>query len=341
MKMTLSQRLAALETLRQILIALPPPLTDAVLKAGQANSWFDQRHVQRMLDAICTYMLAPEALQKLIAHYKLTDVAQPRIVAQVPAGNLPLVGFHDFLLTFFVGHTSQIKLSDKDNVLFPVLMRLWQQAEPAVAGYINIVERLSDFDAVIATGSNNTARYFEKYFGSYPHIIRHNRHGVAVLHGNESAADFEALTDDIFAYFGLGCRNVSHVFLPAGMSVEKILDVVVLRTDVMDNTRYANNHDYQRAILLFNGVPHLSTGNMMWLEDDSIASPISMVHYSRYADVSDLANMLDRQAGQIQSVATNMPISTKLPQVKLGHTQRPGLMDYPDGVDVVAFLLTL
>ena len=274
-------------------------------------------------------------------------------VGLVLAGNIPLVGFHDILCVFVSGHQSVIKLSDKDPFLLPMLLDFLKEIDDRTTAYFSTTtERLGGFDAVIATGSNNSARYFEAYFGKYPHIIRKNRNAVGILRGTETAEELRLLGNDIFQYFGLGCRNVSKLYLPKGYNFTLLLETLHERNEIVMHDKYKNNFDYNFTLLILNKIKYESNGCLLMREAEEIASPISMVYYEFYDDLTDLTKTLQAKKEEIQLVVTSfarrdainrvstMPIEN-LKTFNFGEAQKPSLSDYADGVDTLQFLINL
>jgi hypothetical protein len=257
----------------------------------------------------------------------------------VLAGNIPLVGFHDFICVLLSGHKVQIKTSSNDQMLLPFLANYITSIEPALLNYIHFSEgKLIDFDAVIATGSNNTSRYFEYYFKDKPSIIRKNRNSVAVLNGSETKADFEALGEDIFRYFGLGCRNVSKIFVPKGYIFDAFFEGIFKYQDVIHYEKYANNYDYNKAVFLMSNFKLLDNEFLTIKEDTSYASPISSVFYEFYENLEEIKSKLENDSDQIQCVVSKNLIDNSIP---FGKTQKPELWDYADNVDTIAFLMKI
>lgn len=309
-------------------------------RAKAENGWFTLESIQQASRAILEHMLQEDTLHEWLEKYN--DRPHPTTAKNnglVLAGNLPLVGFHDILSVLAAGHQAQVKLSSKDKVLLTYWVERLAEIEPALAARIQWVEKLQDFDAVIATGNNNSARYFEYYFGKVPHIIRKNRSSVAVLTGHETAEDIDALARDMFTYFGLGCRNVSKWFVPEGMEVTPILDKLQGWEHLMDHHKWKNNYDYHRSILLLNKTPHLATDFMMLQEAEAVSTPLSIIHYTRYTNREDLELQLAQQKDDIQCIVSkDETIPGALP---LGTSQQPQLWDYADNVDTLDFLLSL
>lgn len=270
-----------------------------------------------------------------------SEISNPKSVGLVLAGNIPLVGFHDILCVFVSGHRSVIKLSDKDPFLLPLLLDFLKETDARIADYFTTTTgRLTDFDAVIATGSNNSARYFEAYFGKYPHIIRKNRNAVGILRGSETAEELRLLGDDIFQYFGLGCRNVSKLYLPKNYNFTLLLETLHERNEIVMHDKYKNNFDYNFTLLILNKIKYESNGCILMREADEIASPISMVYYEFYDNLKNLTQQLQAKKDEIQLVVAASPVEN-LPTFNFGDAQKPSLSDYADGVDTLQFLINL
>ncbi len=310
-------------------------------EAAIYNAWFTKDFVYSALLALGESM-QKEKLQKWLSAYDFAPVAsfQSKIVGVVMAGNLPVVGFHDFLSVLMSGHSILARLSTDDNKLLPAVAEVLLAIEPGFSRYITFTEgQMKGFDAIIATGSNNTSRYFEYYFGKYPHIIRKNRNGVAVLTGNEPEESLKALAADFFFYYGLGCRNVAKLFVPQNYSFTPLLKSFETWQQVNENHKYFNNYEYNKAIFLVNGRHHFDTGNLLLVEDESFASPVSVLHYEYYSGQMVLRNQLMANHEKIQCVLSEADFLTAL--VPFGKSQSPDLWDYADGVDTMAFLLGL
>ncbi|MBD3581489.1 acyl-CoA reductase [Flavobacterium selenitireducens] len=310
---------------------------DLIELSQSHNGWYTPEQV-RFAAASWAESLTDTNLSKWLSNYDLPDV-QPKTVGLILAGNIPLVGFHDFLSVLLSGHKALVKLSSNDQKLLPFLAKYLVSVSPALSGFIEFTDgKLEGFDAVIATGSNNTARYFEYYFKDKPSIIRKNRNSVAVLTGSESKQQLEALGEDIFRYFGLGCRNVSKLFVPRGYDFTPFFEAMFAQQDVIKYEKYANNYDYNKAVFLMSNFKLLDNGFLTIKEDSSYASPISSVFYEFYDDVSDVVKKLNQDADQIQCV-----VSAGLTDdsVAFGQTQKPNLGDYADNVDTMDFLIAL
>lgn len=335
--MTLDQRISAFVKLGNHLANLSQEGFDSLaLHARLENPWFTEENVKRSLTGISRY-LEEAKLKQWTSAYSLNP-REPKTVALVLAGNIPLVGFHDLLSVLISGHRAQIKLSSKDSRLIPYLIKHLIWLEPEFEKMITIKEtKLEGFDAVIATGSDNSARYFEFYFGKYPNIIRKNRTSVVVLTGQETTENIEALGEDIFSYFGLGCRNVSKAFVPEGYDLTKLLSSWDRYKDIIHHHKYCNNYDYQKSILLVNSVPFLDNGFILLQQNERLVSPISVLYYEYYRDQTDLETKLNRDADKIQCMVGNEKPAT----VPFGSAQYPDVWDYADNVDTLKFLENL
>ncbi len=313
----------------------------AIQQSYAENSWFTEENIRSALKAIALEFLDKEKLEAWAAQYPVKDIDFPeKTIGLVMAGNIPLVGFHDWLCVFVAGHRARIKLSDKDKRLLPLLIKKmgeWQFESLAYTEFLSETDKLGAFDAVIATGSNNTARYFEQYFGKYPHIIRRNRNAIAVLNGLETPEDMMALGKDIFSYFGLGCRNVSKLYVPHGYHFDALLETLHEYRELANHNKYKNNFDYNFTLYILNQTPHLNNGCLLLREDTSLQARIASAHYEYYDDLLELDELLADKSDEIQCVVGNI----KLRDYKVlpfGKSQEPTLHDYPDGVDVMQFL---
>ncbi|MFH6603739.1 acyl-CoA reductase [Maribacter algicola] len=310
-------------------------LQDAIILAGHKNGWFTEENIKYTLGQ-WSELLTEDRLNEWFSKY---DVEKNKLkkVALIMAGNIPLVGFHDFLAVLLTGNSVLIKLSSNDSVLLPFLSEYLIEVEPSIRNRIEFKkDQLKDFDVVIATGSNNTARYFEYYFGKVPNIIRKNRNSVAVLTGEESMEQLEALGEDIFRYYGLGCRSVSKLFVPQGYDFDPFFKAIYTYRDIIELKKYANNYDYNKAVYLMSEFKILDNGFLILKKDKSYASPIASSFYEEYASLSGLKQRLESDAQKIQCIV-GAGIDDN--EIAFGHTQRPRLTDYADGIDTVEFLL--
>lgn len=336
--MNLTQRINALVQLGEYLLQLDDYLQAVMHRSEYNNPWFTKQNQELAIKAIATQFLEEGKLRDWLGRYPVSDLPTGKTIGLVMAGNLPLVGFHDLLCTFVAGHKAKIKLSDKDRFLLPHLLKMLNRFQPGTDAFFEIVEQMNGYDAVIATGSNNSARYFEAYFGKYPHIIRRNRNGVAVLDGSESSDELLVLGKDVFQFFGLGCRNVSKLYLPKGYDFQLLMESLHEFHDLANHSKYRNNFDYNLALLMLNQIPYYSNGCIILTETPAITSRIAMLHYEFYEDIMSLEALMANHKEEIQCIVAK-PGLLSAPTIAFGETQTPGLSDYPDGVDVMAFLV--
>lgn len=313
---------------------------ETLLRFRQPNSWFTAGSVDHMVRAIAG-QLTPKNLEKWLSAYSFPENPSPKTVAVIMAGNIPLVGFHDFMSVLLSGHRLLGKLSSDDRLLLPALAQLLTEIEPRFADRFRLTEdRINEMDAVIATGSNNSARYFEHYFGKYPHIIRKNRHGVAVLTGNESPEQLRALAADVFRYFGLGCRNVTKIFVPRNYSFNALYgEFFHWGEELMAHTKYMNNYEYNKAVYLLNRQTLLDNNFLLLKEDIGLSSPPGVLFFERYDSLEQVVERLRTDKENIQCVVAEE--LEGIPTVGFGESQSPALWDYADGVDTLAFLQQL
>nr|WP_299382005.1 acyl-CoA reductase [Allomuricauda sp.] len=309
-----------------------------LIKAQQQNGWFTQDNLNFCLQHWAE-LLTQKELTSWLEDYDLTTPNDPKTIGVVMAGNIPLVGFHDFICVLVSGNKIQAKLSSNDTVLLPYLAQQLVRFEPSLKEAITFVEgKFQHFDAVIATGSNNTSRYFEYYFGKKPNIIRKNRNAIGVLTGNESPEELTALGEDVFRYYGLGCRNVSKIYVPADYDFEPFFNAIFKYKDIIDQHKYANNYDYNKAVYLMSDFRILDNGFLILKEDEGFASPIAALFYEKYTSKSGLQGLLYQKEEEIQCVVAKDFAPN---EIAFGHTQRPALHDYADGVDTLSFLIQL
>ncbi|TDU39981.1 acyl-CoA reductase LuxC [Gelidibacter sediminis] len=302
--------------------------------AHEHNAWFTKENIAFALEG-WSNSLTNANLKKWLETYNLKDVS-PKNVAIIMAGNIPLVGFHDFLSVLISGHQVIVKQSSNDKHLLPYLAKYLEHVEPEFKGKIIFIEdKLSQFDAVIATGSNNTARYFEHYFKGKPSIIRKNRNSVAILTGKESEVDLKALSEDIFRYYGLGCRSVSKLFVPKNYNFDGFFKGLYEWHPIINQHKYANNYDYNKAVYLMSEYELLENGFFMIKEDKSYGSPIATIFYEYYDSLETLKTLLAENEENIQCVVSK---GVTTDSIAFGQTQRPQLSDYADNVDTIAFL---
>ncbi len=335
--MTLSERIDSLSQLGTQWSSTDFDVESIFRLANHQNNWFTTASLQQALDGVLVF-LKPEVLTNWTNEYKIADIASKR-VGVVMAGNIPMVGFHDWLCVLVCGHTLHAKLSSQDQVLIKALSNSLIAIDNRWKEKIIFTERLNDVDAIIATGSDNSARYFHYYFANKPHIIRKNRNSIAVLTGEETPEQIQRLGTDIFSYYGLGCRSVSKIYVPQNFTVAQVYDHLESFHGVLDNHKYQNNYDYNRSILLLNKTVHFDNGFLLMVESTDLVSPIGVLYFERYQNLETLSLYLESQREKIQVIATHSPLFVGA--VDFGNTQFPNIMDYADGVDTIDFLLHL
>lgn len=332
--MNVEQRINILEKLGKYILESGEEWTLVKDRAERENNWFTQDAIQQSSEAIGRYFLNRTALENWVKEYSIPDNnPNPHKVGLVMAGNIPLVGFHDMLCIFLSGHRAVMKPSGKDDVLIKHLVAKIQEWAPESNDLLVFSEMLKGCDAYIATGSNNSARYFETYFGKYPSIIRKNRTSVAVLEGNESPEELSALATDVCSYFGLGCRNVTKIYVPEGYHFEPLVRAFDPYLPLADHHKYKNNYDYQLAICIINNKYYMTNGAILLIEDSQLFSPISQLNYEFYTDKKTVLKELSSNES-IQCVVSREGIA-------FGEAQCPRLSDFADGVDTLKFLLKL
>lgn len=332
--MTLEERIDGFSALGEKLNVLSHEellaLTD---KVRHQNPWFTHHSIELSLTGI-RKLLDPENLKRWVSSYNISGKDTDKVVALVLAGNIPLVGFHDVLCVLLSGHKTMVRMSSKDSVLLQAVMTWLTDAEPRFTERIQYAEQLKSFDAIIATGSDNTARYFDYYFGKYPHVIRKNRSSCAILTGEETPAELASLGDDVFSYFGMGCRNVSKLFIPAYYDIENLAGAWQKHKDVVNHHKYCNNYEYQKAVLIMNKQPFSDMGFVLLSESERLVSPISVVYFERYKDYRGVREKVNIVRDKIQCIVGNTEPAT----VHFGQAQYPAVWDYADGIDTMQFL---
>lgn len=332
--MNLQYRTGLLIRLGQYILSDSPEWSFAKERAGIENGWFIPGFVDTAVKNIALSFLQKEQLEKWVDAYQLpAENTAPRTIGIIMAGNIPLVGFHDFLCVFISGHKAVIKPSSKDQVLIKHLVEKMADWDHQVSNLVEFSEMLKGCDAYIATGSNNSSRYFDYYFAKYPHIIRRNRTSVAVLTGNETKQELEKLADDVYLYFGLGCRNVTKLYVPEGYDFVPLLEAFKKYNYLTDQHKYKNNYDYNLALHLLNKKYYMTNGSILLIEDTAIFSPISQLNYEFYSGNDDLSAKLPA-AQDLQCIAGKG-------FTPFGEGQCPSISDYADGVDTLKFLVTL
>ena len=332
--MELEKRKLLLLKLCEYMLAKEEEWMEAREKAFEQNRWFIPEFISLSVESIAQNYLRAEAINELIRNYNISSTNQkPRKVGIVMAGNIPLVGFHDFLCVFLTGHIAVIKPSSKDDVLIKHLVKKLIEWDAEVDSWVQFGEQLKGCDAYIATGSNNSSRYFEYYFKKYPNIIRRNRTSAAIITGNESKEELEKLADDVYQYFGLGCRNVTKLYVPENYDFVPVLEALKKYNYLVDHNKYKNNYDYNLAILLLNNVYYMTNGSILLVENESLFSPISQLHYEYYNDKQVIQKKLhDNEA--LQCVVSDETTG-------FGKAQQPGICEFADGVDTMDFLRKL
>jgi len=320
------------------LLSKTEQFNDIFDKAEQQNSWFTRANVIFAFKS-WSEALSENNVQQWLSQYQLPQTTSPKKILIIMAGNLPLVGFHDLLCVLVAGHKAIVKLSSDDGVLLPYLIKQMKAFAPEWAEAVTFTDdKVTEYDAVIATGSDNTARYFEYYFGKKPHIIRKNRHSVAVLTGEETPEELQDLGKDIFLYYGLGCRSVSKLFVPQGYDFNLLFQAIYPYKDIIEEQKYANNYDYNKAVYLMSLYKLLENGFLLLKEDEHYGSPIATLFYEYYTNKEALKKKLATDREKIQCVVGHNFIDGEIP---FGQTQTPKLWDYADGVNTLTFLLNL
>lgn len=348
--MTLAERIQLVATLPQAWSSDNTQWESTKWAAQNANAWFTLDYIELAVNNITQSFLQPELLQEWIEKYPAIiqnfDGNKEKTVGIVMAGNLPLVGFHDFLASFLAGFKVKLKLSSKDTVLWDYILQYLTKQDSRFEAIVKSWPMLKNCDAYIATGSNNSARYFEQYFAKYPHIIRKNRTSVAVLTGEESLEELAALSESMHVYFGLGCRNISKIYVPEGYNFEHFIQHTKQYEWQRDHNKYKNNYDFQLAMYILNKVQYMSNESMLFVENKEMSAPVSVVNYSYYKTLNDLKADLNKE-DELQCIEVNakdianLQQMTTVPVIALGQSQKPLLTDYADNVDTMAFLATL
>ncbi len=332
--MTQNRRIELLAQLGEYMLSTDPAWLAAKEQAGRQNSWFIPAFIETATHHIGSHFLQAATIEKWTAGYAIPGIQpNPKKIGIVMAGNLPLVGFHDWLCVFLSGHTAIIKPSSKDDVLIRHLLEKLASWDAAAGSYFSFAPLLKDCDAYIATGSNNTAGYFNYYFGKYPHIIRKNRTSVAVLSGEETPEALELLADDVHLYFGLGCRNVTKLYVPNGYDFVPLLTAFRKYNYLADHHKYKNNYDYNLAIHILNKQYYMTNEAILLVEDEALFSPVSQLNYSFYHPKEELITSLGKR-DDIQCIVGNG-------QVPFGQSQFPAVNTYADSVDTLLFLSSL
>ena len=337
--MKLKERISAFATLgkalRESINSNDSKLSDIINCQHLKNAWFTPENVRFAISSIAE-SITNESLDKWLSKYpELLNANEPKTIGVIMAGNIPLVGFHDFMCALITGNNIIAKTSSKDSDLIVYVADVLCKINNEFGKRIDFTQSsLSGFDAVIATGSNNTSRYFEYYFGKYPNIIRKNRNSIAIIDGNESEHELKELGRDIFSYFGLGCRNVSKIYIPTGYSLNSLIDNWNNYANVINNNKYANNYDFHKAVFLVNKEKFLDTGYLLLKEENAVSSPVSVLYYEYYNSKPELETNIEKHKANIQCIVSKN-------DVPFGKSQNPYLWDYADGVDTIDFLLKI
>jgi hypothetical protein len=315
----------------------------AITDAANHNPWFTEENCRYALSGLAN-MLKRDKFEKWVSSYNISEVSNnPKTIAVIMAGNIPAVGFHDFLCVLISGNIFLGKLASQDKIIPKAIADLLIEINNDLKDYILFEDNIiKNFDAIIATGSNNSSRYFDYYFGKYPHIIRKSRSSIAVLSGKETDEELKPLGEDIFRYFGLGCRNVSQIMFPEGFDIKRIFPLLENWAHLGNHHKYANNYDYNKSIFLINRVEHLDTGFALYKPDSSLMSHISVVNFHAYKNIADLELYIKQESDNLQCISCNFSLETEtVSVVPLGTTQNPELWDYADGIDTIKFITNL
>ncbi len=328
--------------LGSFLLSQDEKLGEIIGSSPMQNPWFTPQNTRMAVRAIGK-MLNQHDLESWIAREGLADhmAGPPKSIGLVLAGNIPLVGFHDILCVLVSGNKAMVKLSSQDQKLIPFLLEKLVELLPALKARFEFTDRLAGFDAVIATGSGNTSRYFDYYFKNVPHIIRKNRNSIAILTGKESANELKLLGKDIFDYFGLGCRNVSKLYVPRNYNFREFFEAVEDFNPVANHHKYNNNYDYNKSIFLVNQDKHLDNGFLLLKESTQLASPLAVLYYEEYTTLPNLENTVSLISDAVQCVISNHIFPLKSAGVAFGDSQQPKLWDYADRVNTMQFLKEL
>ncbi|MCX7954118.1 MAG: acyl-CoA reductase [Bacteroidales bacterium] len=306
------------------------------------NYWFTEDNVIFALK-YWAKILTKENIETWITPY-LPKIEQvfPKTIAIIAAGNIPLVCFHDVICSFIAGHKTKLKLSKKDSRILKFILTHFFNKNPILANYITLIEEefLKEFDAIIATGTNNTIKYFEYYFGKYPHLFRHSRHSIAVLTEEETAEELELLSNDVFIYFGLGCRNVTKIYVPQNYNFNKLINAFNKWSNIIYNHHYANNYNYHKAIYLINQEKFIDTGFLILKENKQISASVGVLFYEYYDNFKNLEEKIKLEKNNIQCIVSKKNVLF-LPTVFFGKTQEPNLWDYADNIDTINFLINI
>ncbi|KEO73881.1 acyl-CoA reductase [Anditalea andensis] len=337
--MRLEQRIKAFIALGERIKALEgDEFLSLARRAENGNSWFTSASISDALKAL-TVMLEASSLKDWVGQYDIPDRLKGKKVGVMMAGNVPAVGFHDLLCVLMTGHELHAKPSTSDEVLIKWLAAELLKIEPAFGPFLTFEEMLKGKDAYIATGSDNTARYFEYYFGKYEHIIRKNRTSVAILDGKESKEDYVSLAKDIFQYYGLGCRNISKIYLKDESQLQNFLASIEEFNPIIHHHKYRNNYDYNKSIYLVNQQPHLDNGFLLLTKNSSLVSPIAVLYYELYENEEAVMQAIESEEDKIQCKVSRLGLIPG--SIPFGEAQNPKVNEYADNVDTMEFLAGL
>ena len=331
-------RIKLLIQLGDFILSNPIEFEPILALSFQNNNWFTIENQKVALDSIAKYLLQKDVLESFSQKY--TEPKTSKIVGLIPAGNIPLVGFHDWMCIFLMGHFSQIKVSDKDPYWMPFLVEKMIAWNPAALKYFEFVEKLSGFEAVIATGSDNSARYFEHYFSKVPNIIRKNRNSIAILNGQETDEDIRNLSKDVFTYFGLGCRNVSKIYIPSKYDFNNLMEIFHENNSLILHNKYQNNYDYNIVLYMLNKIKYQNNGCIIITENSSLSSRIATLNYEYYDNINTLETQISEELPKIQCIISKTNFD-KFETIPFGKSQQPEIDDFADGVDTMEFLSKL
>lgn len=290
-------------------------------EAIAANGWFTHADILRAVEAIRAEMLDREKLAAWLSHY--SKAVETKRVAVIMAGNIPLVGFFDLLCVLAAGHECHVKPSSKDSVLMRYVIEQLRDIEPSIAIYDYSAD--ATYDMAIATGGDDANAYFRDHFAGTRTLLRGSRHSVAVLNGNESAEELQALYNDITAYSGLGCRSVSMLFVPRGY-------VPDFKRGEAENVKLRRNIQAMRATLTIEGAEFWDAGAFIMRRGEDFAQSLAVVTLREYSDIEEVKKWIEENTEHLQCIVSR----TDIP---FGRAQYPALMDYADGVDTMRFLL--
>jgi len=315
-------------------------LTELIDSEKLYNAWFTPESVSAAVSAIAENLNSYD-LAKWVQQYQFDENKPPKKIGLILAGNIPLVGFHDILCVLITGNHALIKASSQDSRLIKHILHKLASIDKSFESRFTFVERLQNFDAVVATGSDNSSRYFEYYFGKVPHIIRKNRNSLALLTGNETTAQLFELGHDIFDYYGLGCRNISKLLVPQDYDFVPFFEAIEPYNAIINHHKYNNNYDYNKSVYLVNRDKHLDNGFLLVKEDNRLSSPLAVLFFEYYDDLASAEKIINQQREKIQCVVSGIPLNVPNQVVPFGGSQQPALADYADGIDTMKFLADL